>query len=303
MLCCSMWLLLLLCVSTAAGVPVNPPQAGAAPAATGNVTVSPTLDVQQPNTSLTLQVDALPLNNTHNATHPTPGGGNVSIELGSPQRDDPETLEELQEDLIVQEGDILMPEVRNAVSSLWPDAIVPYALSRDLADRESDMDAAFAMISSVTCIRFKKHDNEFNYLNIMKGKGCASFVGCQGGAQSLYYGLSCRVGNLCHELLHALGLYHEHTRDDRDQYVSVQWQRIEQGKQNNFKVKHGDTQNLPYDVDSIMHYGLYFFSQDGGPTLLPNKGGEQMGQRTHLTQLDIQRINSLYHCDERMKPH
>ncbi|XP_053300760.1 zinc metalloproteinase nas-14 [Pleuronectes platessa] len=265
MLCCSMWLLLLLCVSTAAGVPVNPPQAGAAPAATG--------------------------------------GGNVSIELGSPQRDDPETLEELQEDLIVQEGDILMPEVRNAVSSLWPDAIVPYALSRDLADRESDMDAAFAMISSVTCIRFKKHDNEFNYLNIMKGKGCASFVGCQGGAQSLYYGLSCRVGNLCHELLHALGLYHEHTRDDRDQYVSVQWQRIEQGKQNNFKVKHGDTQNLPYDVDSIMHYGLYFFSQDGGPTLLPNKGGEQMGQRTHLTQLDIQRINSLYHCDERMKPH
>lgn len=28
-----------------------------------------------------------------------------------------------------------------------------------------------------------------------------------------------------------------------------------EGKQGNFKVKRGDTQNLPYDFDSIMHYG------------------------------------------------
>lgn len=27
------------------------------------------------------------------------------------------------------------------------------------------------------------------------------------------------------------------------------------GKENNFKVKHGNTQNLPYDLASIMHYG------------------------------------------------
>ncbi|XP_060947970.1 zinc metalloproteinase nas-14-like [Limanda limanda] len=254
-----MWLLLLLCVST---------------------------------------VGALPLNNTYNATHPTPG--RVSITLGPPPRDNSETLEELQDDLIVQEGDILMPEVRNAVHSLWLDATVPYVVSRDLAHRESDMDEAFTMIERVTCIRFKKHTNEFNYLNIKERKGCASFVGCQGGAQSLYYGPSCGVGNLCHELVHALGLYHEHTRQDRDQYVSVQWPSIKPGRKNDFKMKRGDTQNLPYDVDSIMHYGLYFFSQDGGPTLLPKQGGQQMGQRTHLSQLDIQRINSLYHCGNKL---
>lgn len=40
----------------------------------------------------------------------------------------------------------------------------------------------------------------------------------------------------------------------------------------------------------------YFFSKDGGPTVLPKQGGEQMGQRTHLSHLDIERLNRLYHC-------
>lgn len=59
---------------------------------------------------------------------------------------------------------------------------------------------------------------------------CASFVGCRGGAQPLYYSASCSVGNLCHEIIHALGLHHEHTRKDRDQYITVQWQSIMPGK-------------------------------------------------------------------------
>lgn len=60
---------------------------------------------------------------------------------------------------------------------------------------------------------------------------CASFVGCQGGAQQLFFSSECTVGNLCHELLHALGLYHEHTREDRDKYVTVNWQNIVAGTQ------------------------------------------------------------------------
>uniref|UniRef100_A0AAZ3R072 Metalloendopeptidase n=1 Tax=Oncorhynchus tshawytscha TaxID=74940 RepID=A0AAZ3R072_ONCTS len=58
---------------------------------------------------------------------------------------------------------------------------------------------------------------------------CASYVGFQGGAQSLYFGRACNVGNLCHELMHALGLHHEHTRPDRDQYVTIQWDNVVPG--------------------------------------------------------------------------
>uniref|UniRef100_A0A3Q4GTE1 Metalloendopeptidase n=1 Tax=Neolamprologus brichardi TaxID=32507 RepID=A0A3Q4GTE1_NEOBR len=156
--------------------------------------------------------------------------------------------------------------------------------------REAEIKAAFKMISDVTCIRFKKRDTESSYLKFVTGNGCASFVGCQGGAQQLFFSSECTVGNLCHELLHALGLYHEHTREDRDKYVTVNWQNIV--AENNFKVNPGNTQNLPYDLTSIMHYGR----TNGNPTVLPKQSGVEIGQRKHLSQLDIERLNKLYRC-------
>lgn len=59
---------------------------------------------------------------------------------------------------------------------------------------------------------------------------CGSFVGCQGGEQRVYFSNVCTVGNLCHEIMHALGLHHEHTRRDRDQYVTIKWDNILKGE-------------------------------------------------------------------------
>uniref|UniRef100_A0A3B4Z5Q7 Metalloendopeptidase n=1 Tax=Stegastes partitus TaxID=144197 RepID=A0A3B4Z5Q7_9TELE len=158
--------------------------------------------------------------------------------------------------------------------------------------RESDIYAAFKMITDATCIRFQKHTNQLNYLIIRDGNGCASYVGCQGGAQSVFYGSKCRVGNLCHEIIHALGLHHEHTRTDRDRYVTILIKMNYDCVQN--------TLNLPYDLGSIMHYGQYFFSKDGRPTVLSKQSGVKMGQRSHLSQLDVQRLNKLYHCGKNL---
>ncbi|KAK9531250.1 hypothetical protein VZT92_010685 [Zoarces viviparus] len=124
-----MWFLVFICVATAVGgVPVHPTQ----------------------EASSHCTVDVIPLNHTQNGT--SPAAGNVTSML-EPQWDSAETLEDFQGNKIVDEGDILIPEDRNAVKSLWVDAVVPYTINSELAHRKVDVLSACKMISDVSCIR------------------------------------------------------------------------------------------------------------------------------------------------------
>ena len=61
-----------------------------------------------------------------------------------------------------------------------------------------------------------------------------------------------------HELGHVIGFWHEHSRPDRDKYVEIKWGNINVDYRDNFKkYGHGEIDSLgvPYDYDSIMHYG------------------------------------------------
>lgn len=59
---------------------------------------------------------------------------------------------------------------------------------------------------------------------------------------------------------------------NRDDYVSIAWEHIRDGTQNNFK-KYNATQvtnfEVPYDYDSILHYSAYAFTKDGFATIIP----------------------------------
>ncbi|CDQ86835.1 unnamed protein product, partial [Oncorhynchus mykiss] len=119
--------------------------------------------------------------------------------------------EDLQFDIAVVEGDIMISEDRLAVKSLWPEkdgvASIPYKINDDLVcqiretredhvceldhfpvllsiqnvmstlecqvkvDRKVTILAAFKMISDQTCILFHEYTNEINYIKFISGTG------------------------------------------------------------------------------------------------------------------------------------
>ena len=88
-----------------------------------------------------------------------------------------------------------------------------------------------------------------------------------GGGNRLNLASGCvrRKGTVQHELLHSAGIWHEQSRPDRDDYVEIHTECIQEGEEHNFK-KHisSNTYNLPYNPESIMHYGSEYFTKARG---------------------------------------
>ena len=138
-----------------------------------------------------------------------------------------------------------------------------------------------------------------DYVLFEPSSGCASYVGRQltEDAQSLWVADSCSVGSIVHEIAHAIGLFHEHTRPDRDNNVTVVWDEIVADKAFNFEIYEDGAESWGgYDYESIMHYGEYFFSRRGERTIIapPNV---DIGQRVALSENDVDTIDRMYATD------
>ncbi|KAB7502345.1 Zinc metalloproteinase nas-15 [Armadillidium nasatum] len=120
---------------------------------------------------------------------------------------------------------------------------------------------------------------------------CSSAVGRVGGQQTVTLGRGCiYFGIVIHELMHATGFWHEQSRADRDNFITIIWNNIQKGMEYNFqKYDWNIIQNLgvTYDTGSIMHYGSNSFAVDRKkPTIVANNGDE-IGQRTHLSPVGM----------------
>ncbi|NWU89686.1 MEP1B protein, partial [Upupa epops] len=206
------------------------------------------------------------------------------------------------------EGDIKLNGMqdRNSIigdSYRWPH-VIPYVLEDSLEMNAKGLILkAFEQYRLKSCIDFKPWEGEKNYISVFKGSGCWSSVGNQQtGLQQLSIGANCdRIGTIQHEFLHALGFWHEQSRSDRDDYVSIVWDRIQDGKGHNFE-KHSDATsdflNVPYDYTSVMHYSQNAFRNGTLPTILTNIPDfmDVIGQRMDFSDYDLQKLNRLYNC-------
>ncbi len=105
---------------------------------------------------------------------------------------------------------------------------------------------------------------------------------------------------ITHEIGHALGLWHEQQRSDRDSYVTVLDDNVVDGAEINFAKFNLNPEGTTYDFESVMHYGRTAFSIDTATlnTIEPLAQYSQflnvMGQRNYLSPGDIAGMQSRY---------
>ena len=185
---------------------------------------------------------------------------------------------------------------------LWPKRIIPYEIDPAFQDQETILDA-IAHWNKNTIIRFEPHGGEQDYVLITRVPGGAvSDVGRRGGKQVVSLDEDCPMGSVAHELGHTVGLWHEHCRNDRDDWVKVNFRNIKDGCEGNFKQNWiegpAPTEDLgDYDYGSIMHYPAVAFPRNRKIpviTALRLPAGVKMGQRDGLSDGDIAAVKMMY---------
>lgn len=104
------------------------------------------------------------------------------------------------------------------------------------------------------------------YVEPIAGSVSDSFCGMIGGAQRMRLGEMISIKTAAHEIGHALGLMHEQSRPDQQNFIQVNYANINTDHHDQFAVS-GHQGYGSYDFRSIMHYGRYAFSTNGQPSM------------------------------------
>lgn len=180
----------------------------------------------------------------------------------------------------------------------WTNGVVPYEVDPGLPNQDRVTNAVKHVNETTNGVFLRPRvAGDGDYIRFVEDDGCSSPVGKQGGENTIKLATGCGTGSTAHEILHSLGVYHEHTRCDRDGFVTINLSNVESGKEHNFTKKCDDASDIgTYDRGSIMHYGPYAFAVDNAIRTITAIDGVYtgMGQRDALSASDIATVNELY---------
>jgi hypothetical protein len=165
------------------------------------------------------------------------------------------------------------------------------------------INAAIKEIETKSKVRFVVYSGEKDYIQVRIGDpggffGGSSPVGRIGGMQELILSRGVRSNLVIHELLHALGIWHEQSRPDRDQFVKINFENISDDAKFNFNKVPG-TMIGGYNYESVMHYFSTAFSKNRKPTIECISNGRTVPCPSRMGSLeftfgDINGVNTLY---------
>ncbi|XP_074658978.1 astacin-like [Tubulanus polymorphus] len=222
------------------------------------------------------------------------------------------------------EGDIMPDPVEGQFRStiknpkkFWTDGIVPYKLddpTKFSEEEKRNLTLAMEGFHKHTCVRWVPYTDQPYFILFRRTQGgCSSGIGMSSNfynykGQRLLLGEGCFIiGTIRHEMMHALGFYHEQSRWDRDKYITINQRNVLQGRMGNFRLFDVDESfteiGAPYDYGSLMHYPRDAFStSETEPTIVTIEPGVEIGQRRDFSEIDIFKINTVYKCTDKIKP-
>jgi hypothetical protein len=203
-------------------------------------------------------------------------------------------------DTLIVEGDILINylpgfQIRSVgtTAQLWPIKAniitVPYLINSGYKYPQRILDGI--KLWSHLPIQFISRTTENDYIEFVPGDGTTeSYIGRIRNRQVIKLADTALPGNIAHEIGHALGLYHEQSRYDRDKFVQV----ICTHNSDYYQAFQYDPSSIDmgsYDFYSIMHYR----KSDCMNLLVTNLPQGIPGQRNNISAGDSTGILTLYH--------
>lgn len=192
----------------------------------------------------------------------------------------------------------------------WPGGNVPIVLHSSVFQGNNyiKIKAALNFFNFNTGIVFKERTDEEDYIVITcgpdDGSGAAgsSRVGRQrNGSNILSLKGNFSEQTVLHELMHALGVWHEQSRQDRDNFVEIKFDNVKDDSKFNFQIEGNSTARSAYDYCSIMHYSSMAFAKDNTkPTIVCKSNGNIvpclpcMGSQSGLSQADLAGLDEFY---------
>jgi PKD repeat protein len=209
----------------------------------------------------------------------------------------------------IYQGDIILTEqqlnpfgdakgtgILPKVTQIWESGIVYYEIDPTIPSKGL-IDEAISEFERNTQIKFVPHTNQINYVEFILSKtGRASNIGMTGGKQEIWLNNITAKGDIIHETGHTLGLGHEHTRWDRNEYIIVHIDNIPATERHNFRQSDFLYNSDFFDFNSVMLYPSRngYEIDPSKPSITKLDGQEYDVTYNSLSSSDIEMINKIY---------